>query len=660
MLRFRALFILLLTYVSVSAQVNDENLFRELKKKVQLDSYYDSASVFKSGTKAIEVARRLKNPAYEAQIVLMYGNHFYYSQKIETAEKYFRKSYALALEGNDPVAQRFARIRLTYLLFDKGELELAEKTFREILEESRKAKDYASEIECINALALMKGQANKTNEALEFYLQGLKVSEKQNLDYYTSLLLNNMGLLKLDNNQTEEALVDFQRGYDLAIKDYNPRLAGHLQNNIGLVYLTLKQIDEALIHYRGTLSFARKVGHPKEIAISFINYGSALLEAKKNEEAMLYYDSALIVLEKNNMKPELAKGMMGKANILIENQQYSEAISILNSAMEICVETNNLSDYAFSHKILFKAYENKKDYQKALEAFKKFTELSDSLTELQNDKSFGELQVKYDVEKKENDLAQEKSKSLILEKENQLKKVRIRIIISVGIILLSALGLLFYIRYIRSLKKQQEYFSQLLIQNTENERSRIAKDLHDDIGQSLSAIKSKISLTNKTADQNLLELEENVGKIIEQTREISRNLYPSYLEKIGLVRSIARLSDLIQKSTKIECSFEIDNGIDDLSIETRTHLYRIIQECINNTIKHSHASALKIELNKDNDHFTLTYRDNGTGFNESEIQKGLGFYSIKERTRMINGEVQISDNGGKGFKLIVKFIANRV
>lgn len=199
----------------------------------------------------------------------------------------------------------------------------------------------------------------------------------------------------------------------------------------------------------------------------------------------------------------------------------------------------------------------------------------------------------------------------------------------------------------------------MLLQNTESERSRIAKDLHDDIGQSLSAIKSKINLSNRSHDASLSELESDVGKIIEQTREISRNLYPSYLEKIGLIRSIARLSDMIQKSTNIECSFEIDEEVDEISIEKKTHLYRIIQECVNNTIKHSGASALKVSLEKAGDYFVFTYRDNGKGFSESEVQKGLGFYSIKERSKMLSGDMQISDRGGRGFKLIIKFIRKK-
>jgi signal transduction histidine kinase len=159
----------------------------------------------------------------------------------------------------------------------------------------------------------------------------------------------------------------------------------------------------------------------------------------------------------------------------------------------------------------------------------------------------------------------------------------------------------------------------------------------------------------REGDAQSTKLEQEVGKIIEQTREISRSLYPSYLEKIGLVRSIARLAEIVQAGSNIEFSFEVDESIDQESLEVRTHLYRIIQECVNNTLKHSGASALKINLEKINENYILTFRDNGKGILSEKENFGLGFLSIKERSRMIGGDVNFGDNSGKGVRITIKF-----
>jgi signal transduction histidine kinase len=179
-------------------------------------------------------------------------------------------------------------------------------------------------------------------------------------------------------------------------------------------------------------------------------------------------------------------------------------------------------------------------------------------------------------------------------------------------------------------------------------------DLHDDIGQSLSMIKTKIAVVKQDPEHKALESE--LARVIEQTREISKNLYPSYLEKIGLVRSIARLMENIQSSAKIECSFDVTDKVEDLSLQTKTHIYRILQECTNNTIKHAKATALKISITEKNNEFAIVYQDNGIGMS-SKQKDGLGLLSIKERAKIINGSVNFEDKTNKSFKLTVKFSA---
>jgi signal transduction histidine kinase len=112
----------------------------------------------------------------------------------------------------------------------------------------------------------------------------------------------------------------------------------------------------------------------------------------------------------------------------------------------------------------------------------------------------------------------------------------------------------------------------------------------------------------------------------------------------------------VQESTDIVCSFEIEPETEKLSIQILTHIYRIIQECVNNTMKHSGATALKVTVFRNEDSFQLIYQDNGKGLQKSESKSlGIGFMSLKERTRIIKGEMNISDNSGKGFRLIINF-----
>jgi signal transduction histidine kinase len=193
----------------------------------------------------------------------------------------------------------------------------------------------------------------------------------------------------------------------------------------------------------------------------------------------------------------------------------------------------------------------------------------------------------------------------------------------------------------------------MLINNIEEERKRISMDLHDDIGQSLSIIKSKIINVAKTENTN--DIENDLARVINQTREISRNLYPSSLEKIGLVRAVASLMQELQNVKGLECSYDIDEAILEASKDIQTNIYRIIQECVNNTIKHAGATGLKVTINKAGNEYLMTYVDNGTGIKNKRNVPGIGLLSINERAKIINGHVEIDEKNDKGFRLMLKF-----
>ena len=248
----------------------------------------------------------------------------------------------------------------------------------------------------------------------------------------------------------------------------------------------------------------------------------------------------------------------------------------------------------------------------------------------------------------------EKSKNLLLEQQHQDERFFKWLSIGIALIVLILVISSVYYLYSKKIREKQASFSRQLIENIEEDRLRISMDLHDDIGQSLSMIKTKMAVVKQDPEHKILESE--LARVIEQTREISKNLYPSYLEKIGLVRSIARLMENIQSSTKIECSFDVTDKVEELSLPTKTHIYRILQECTNNTIKHAKASALKISITEKNNEFALIYQDNGIGMS-SKQKDGLGLLSIKERAKIINGSVNFEDKTNKSFKLTLKFSA---
>lgn len=626
-----------------------------LISEVKEASYYDSAKLFKVGEQTIEKAIASSSQAAVAEVHLYYGNYFFYVRNLEKAKKYFEQSLEESKKWKNTHIEILSEIRLLFLEYETGSSEQVEKNLFLLLEKSKQIRDFENVAELYNLLGIIKQDKSDAQAAVKSYLEGLTISEIHNLNYYPAVFRNNLGLIKLGLGQTKEALEDFEKGLLIAEKENSKRLAGHIQMNICLAYVSDNKPEKAYPLFEKVIQYSRQNNLHQELASNFINLASAFSNAGQNDKAISYIDSAIVVLKQHHFDKELAKAYLNKANVFVMMNRIPAAEALLVEIEELTGKTGNLEDLSSYYFMKYRIESSQKKYEQALESYLKYSKLKDSLSSQINDKVIAQLQQNQKIQKKEIELEKEKLNSIILEKQTQeeryLKWISIGSALIVIILLISILSW----RYSKKIKEKQQQFSQQLIQNIEEERLRISRDLHDDIGQSLSVIKAKIIKEQQGSKEPSHQMEIELGRVIEQTREISRNLYPTNLEKIGLGRSVAALMESIQSATKMECSFEISNEIEALPIAIQTHLFRIIQECTNNTIKHSGASGLKLSISEKSGEFLLLYQDNGTGLKMKKQHPGIGLLSMQERAKIINGSIDIDDKVEKGFKLILKF-----
>ena len=223
------------------------------------------------------------------------------------------------------------------------------------------------------------------------------------------------------------------------------------------------------------------------------------------------------------------------------------------------------------------------------------------------------------------------------------------------------LGIYFTVnRRIARLEKErntEKEFSRRLIESGEKERERIAAGLHDSLGQNLLVIKNRalLGLKSKKKEaplEQLSEISNAVSLAIDEVRQIAYNLHPYQLKRLGLSKAISSIITNIKDSTKIVFEKKIDN-IDNLfSPENELHIYRIVQEIINNIVKHSGADKATVTIEKQNDIVTIKITDNGRGFKLKEIRKkhnkvgGFGFENIFKRLSLLNGKMKINSANG--------------
>lgn len=642
-------FILLIS--TIHGQNNLYTQLDSLKKTIRQSTYYDSTMVFKNGQKAISIAKELKNLNEEATIYQYYGNFYYFSSDFSKARSNYSKSIEIAQKSNNNKLVNSTNIRLAFMEMD-SDLLAAEKALQKLLKEALKYKYIENSIEIYNGIGTIYDARQMKDEALKYYLKGLTIAEKNGKKYHQAMMLNNIGLIKFNNQQIKEAEKDFEQAATIVKYLNEDRLSLTINNNLGLVNKELEDYKQSIKYYHNTVSSAIRLGFPLGRGVAYLNLGDSYHKNKEYEIGLIYTDSAASILHSFKQWDYYGMSLLIKATILKDLGQLSTAKFYIDSLFKLHKQYPNANNVMLANEIIADAYEKEGNFKLAYIHSNRHHEMNDSISKMASKDKFAQLQVLYGKEKMETELESEKNKNTLLSKENELKKTKISTTIAISLfILFLGIGLI-YVRYIRLTRTQQQLFTQKLIENIDEERSRISKDLHDDIGQSLSAIKSKLNLFNTGKIQNLSGLDNEVGEVINQTRNISHFLHPSFIQKLGLERSLASLIEKTQSNTEIICSLDIRTSLIKLNLLDQTQIYRILQECINNTIKHANASALKISIKGNLNNLIITYRDNGKGLIEtSTATEGIGMLTIKERASVINGKIAYEYTSGKGFKL---------
>jgi signal transduction histidine kinase/ligand-binding sensor domain-containing protein len=230
------------------------------------------------------------------------------------------------------------------------------------------------------------------------------------------------------------------------------------------------------------------------------------------------------------------------------------------------------------------------------------------------------------------------------------------------------IGFIFNLQ-VKNLKKRhaaQEEFSRLLLESQERERQRIAAELHDSLGQNLLVIKnwSSIGLKNPAdlkTEKQFSEISETVSDAIEEVREIAYNLRPFQLDRLGLSKAIESMLERVFDSSAINFTMQIDNLEGFFPKEAEIAFYRIVQEAVNNVVKHSEATEAGVSVRRLENELRLLIWDNGKGFDRnltSPKHGGFGLTGISERARILGGKISVDSTKGEGTNLT--FVINPI
>jgi signal transduction histidine kinase len=209
--------------------------------------------------------------------------------------------------------------------------------------------------------------------------------------------------------------------------------------------------------------------------------------------------------------------------------------------------------------------------------------------------------------------------------------------------------------------EHQKNLLQTVIVTQEEERKRIAQDLHDDISSKLNVVSLNSHLL-KTPNLSEAEHSEIINNIInlttnalENSRRIAHDLLPPVLEKFGLNSGIEELAAEFNSTKVVEVTFNSEISFDDYDFNYQLHFFRILQELLNNAVRHGKATNVSIAISNIESKNTCVVSDDGIGFNVNNVKRGLGMQNIESRVDFLNGTIKYKSSKGKGTTVTINF-----
>jgi len=578
--------------------------------------YIDFEKALYNGKEALLLAQKLNNPKAIALAFSDIGNCYTRVNKLNEALEYHIKAYAL-------------RKQLGMDLKAAGSLS--------------------------NISIIYKQQGNFKLSA-EYMMKALRIYESKNDSPLQALVKGNLANLYLNMKKPSIAKKYLDESYSISKAKNIKSLLSTAYSSYTEYYFMTKKFDLALANAFQSVSILEKMNRKSDLALINNTIGQIYLEKKNYDLAMDYYTKSLALRKElgDDFGVASCYKNIGYAQVLQQN--YSSAEKNYKLALDIFKRLNAKEYLNDCNKLLADLYEKQNMYDKAIFYMKEGKKIEDSVFNRDTEAKLNELNIQYETEKKENQL---KIQAFEIAKRNTYLYIAIGLLILaifIGYLIISNQKIKSSMRIQKEILRQQDIATKGILEAEERERKRIASDLHDGIGQMFSAVRMNLSSISDDIDFKKPDKKELYTKTIDlvdesckEVRAISHNMMPNVLLRAGLSSAVRDFISKIDDSV-LKVNLETYGLQGRLDTNVETVLYRVIQESVNNVIKHSGANQLDIQISIDEKEITVTIEDNGKGFDakNKENFEGIGLKNIITRVEFLKGTVEWDSNIDQG------------
>ncbi|MBL0357158.1 MAG: tetratricopeptide repeat protein [Chitinophagaceae bacterium] len=598
----------------------------------------------------------------------------YENNEPDVAIKYYRMAGNLSKKINYTLGIIKYITNYTYMLNMRGQFDSSLILNLQSVEFSRKIKDslYLAKT-LFNTGTSYRCLANY-EKAAAYYEEGKNIFRRFGDELTEAQGDDILQVLYDDLHQYEKAIQYGERAVSLLRKAGNAPMLGVALNNLGMEYASIGQLKKSDSIFTETLKLAVRIDDKNLEQSACLNLGNNYLQQGDFEKMKPYMDKALLLSKELEIAESELIALKGlsfyhtfKKNYPVAKQYAEEALALSyqhDLKMQRVKVFTQLSNLAYAMQ----------DIELGEQYAKISGDLGDSLLNESIQKNTLELEKKYESANKETQIKKLEADKKIQELTIKQKNILNYILAGSAVIIL-IISLLGYRTYRQKQQLQQQRINELetqqqltateaVMKGEEQERSRLAKDLHDGLGGMLSGIKFSFNSMKGNlimTPDNAQAFERSMDMLdssIKEMRRVAHNLMPEALVKFGLDTALKDFCNDINQSGALQVSYQsigLENEITNQT--TAIGIYRIIQELINNSMKHAAAKNAIIQLSKSADTITLTVEDDGKGFDTTLLKtaKGMGWANIVHRVEFLKGKLDVNSQPGKGTSVLIEF-----
>ena len=522
------------------------------------------------------------------------------------------------------------------------------------LDAAKGLKDEIRMMRSYNELGIVYSDLANYSKALEYHFAELKIGQARHDTEGCVSAYANIGVVYLNMNNNKQSLTYLNKELELLQKSSDLSTLAGCYINMGLAYNGLKNDSAALEYYFKGLELCEQSGNKFYEANDYSNIGAVYVDRKEFDNALAYFDKAINLFNEVGVVSGYISTMQSSAEAWFGKKQYQQSLNCLNKIANRARSMGAMEQLSGIYQSYAKNYEALNDYKNAYRYQVLYKQTSDSILSSEKLNNIHQMQLQFEVNR------QELQDSVKMEETNYNSKLKLQRQRSYAIGGASFAAAIIFIGLILFRNKKQLEKQRALIE----ERSRISRELHDDVGSTLSSIrmmseigKKKLAGTNPEALQTLENIGLNSGEIQDKMGDLVWALQSDNEKMDKVIARIRKFAGEITEATGVTLIFDSDDFTrhKPLPVQVRQNIYLVAKEAINNAMKYSHCLVLRVSLKMENKKLTLVVKDNGNGFDLTTELDGNGLRTMQKRADEIAADLNInsSASGGTTVRLVL-------